>query len=445
MSAEQQSSRFNDLMLRFVLWRQRHIKEKTFVLVLAFIVGICCGFAALLLKTLIHFISHVLTGQMNLIGGNYLYFIYPVIGILIAGWYVRYVVRDNISHGVTRVLHAISSNKSRLKGHNVYSSVVASSITIGFGGSVGAEGPIVFTGAAIGSKLGSLFRMPPRVLMLLVGCGAAAGIAGIFKAPIAGMLFTLEVLMLDLTAVSVMPLLISSISAATVAYIFTGYDVEFFFMQSESFGTARIPFVIMLGLTCGFVSLYFTRTMNMMENMFKRLERPWLKTLTGGAILSVLIFLFPPLYGEGYGAIVDLLGGDPSKIVQNSVFVSESASTLFVCLFIGAIILLKSFATSATNGGGGVGGTFAPSLYVGCMAGFLFAYAMNNALGLDLSIKNFALMGMAAVMAGTIKAPMMAVFIAAEISDSYSFILGFILVSVIAYIITARPFRLIKH
>ena len=332
LSAEQQSSRFNDLMLRFVLWRQRHIKEKTFVLVLAFIVGICCGFAALLLKTLIHFISHVLTGQMNLIGGNYLYFIYPVIGILIAGWYVRYVVRDNISHGVTRVLHAISSNKSRLKGHNVYSSVVASSITIGFGGSVGAEGPIVFTGAAIGSKLGSLFRMPPRVLMLLVGCGAAAGIAGIFKAPIAGMLFTLEVLMLDLTAVSVMPLLISSISAATVAYIFTGYDVEFFFMQSESFGTARIPFVIMLGLTCGFVSLYFTRTMNMMEKLFRRLHTPWKKSAVGGTLLALLVFLFPPLYGEGYGAIVDLLGGDPSKIVQNSVFVSESASTLFVCL-----------------------------------------------------------------------------------------------------------------
>ena len=426
MSAEQQSSRFNDLMLRFVLWRQRHIKEKTFVLVLAFIVGICCGFAALLLKTLIHFISHVLTGQMNLIGGNYLYFIYPVIGILIAGWYVRYVVRDNISHGVTRVLHAISSNKSRLKGHNVYSSVVASSITIGFGGSVGAEGPIVFTGAAIGSKLGSLFRMPPRVLMLLVGCGAAAGIAG--------MLFTLEVLMLDLTAVSVMPLLISSISAATVAYIFTGYDVEFFFMQSESFGTARIPFVIMLGLTCGFVSLYFTRTMNMMENMFKRLERPWLKTLTGGAILSVLIFLFPPLYGEGYGAIVDLLGGDPSKIVQNSVFVSESASTLFVCLFIGAIILLKSFATSATNGGGGVGGTFAPSLYVGCMAGFLFAYAMNNALGLDLSIKNFALMGMAGVMSAVMHAPLMAIFLTAELTGGYNLFLPLLIVSTIAYI-----------
>ena len=434
MSAEQQSSRFNDLMLRFVLWRQRHIKEKTFVLVLAFIVGICCGFAALLLKTLIHFISHVLTGQMNLIGGNYLYFIYPVIGILIAGWYVRYVVRDNISHGVTRVLHAISSNKSRLKGHNVYSSVVASSITIGFGGSVGAEGPIVFTGAAIGSKLGSLFRMPPRVLMLLVGCGAAAGIAGIFKAPIAGMLFTLEVLMLDLTAVSVMPLLISSISAATVAYIFTGYDVEFFFMQSESFGTARIPFVIMLGLTCGFVSLYFTRTMNMMEKLFRRLHTPWKKAAVGGTLLALLVFLFPPLYGEGYGAIVDLLGGDPSKIVQNSVFVSESASTLFVCLFIGAIILLKSFATSATNGGGGVGGTFAPSLYVGCMAGFLFAYAMNNALGLDLSIKNFALMGMAGVMSAVMHAPLMAIFLTAELTGGYNLFLPLLIVSTIAYI-----------
>ncbi|MDE6509917.1 MAG: chloride channel protein, partial [Muribaculaceae bacterium] len=387
-------NRLNAWLLRFVAWRQRNIKERTFVMVLALIVGVLCGVAAMVLKALIHYIATVLTGHMNTIGGNYLFIIYPFIGILIAGWYVRHVVRDNISHGVTRVLYAISQNKSRLKSHNMYTSVIASSITIGFGGSVGAEGPIVCTGAAIGSRLGQLFRMSPRVLMILVGCGAAAGIAGIFKAPIAGMLFTLEVLMLDLTTVSVMPLLIASISAATIAYGYTGYSFEFFFTQSEDFFTGRIPYVILLGIGCGFVSLYFTRTMNMMENTFKRLGKPWQKTLLGGLILSALVFIFPPLYGEGYGAIEDLLGGDPSEIVEQSVFVSESASPLFICLFIGAIILLKSFATSATNGGGGVGGTFAPSLYVGCMAGFLFAFAMNSALGLDLSTKNFAVMGM---------------------------------------------------
>ncbi|MDE7142575.1 MAG: chloride channel protein, partial [Muribaculaceae bacterium] len=245
-----------------LLWRERHIKERTFVIMLSLGVGVFAGFAAMVLKWLIHTIASLLSTNINISEGNYLYIILPVIGILLACWYVRYVVRDNISHGVTRVLYAISQNKSRLKPHNIYTSVVASSITIGFGGSVGAEGPIVYTGAAIGSNIGQAFRLSPRVLMILVGCGAAAGIAGIFKAPIAGMLFTLEVLMLDLTTVTVMPLLISSITAASVAYIFTGYDLEFFFVQSEPFVMGRVPFFIALGIFCGLISLYFTRVMN---------------------------------------------------------------------------------------------------------------------------------------------------------------------------------------
>ena len=219
--------------MKLLVWRERHIKEKTFVIILALAVGILGGIAALVLKWLIHAISGFLTAHMSISQGNYLYLLLPLVGILITSLYVKYVVRDNISHGVTRVLYALSQNKSRLKKHNTYTSVLASSITIGFGGSVGAEGPIVYTGAAIGSNLGRVFRMSPRILMILVGCGAAAGIAGIFKAPIAGMLFTIEVLMIDLTTVSVMPLLIASITAATVAYVFTGYDVEFFFVQSE--------------------------------------------------------------------------------------------------------------------------------------------------------------------------------------------------------------------
>lgn len=225
--------RVHTFWLRLLRWRERHIKEKSFVILLSLVVGVLAGLAAMVLKWMIHLISGTLTADLNVSEGNYLYILYPVIGILLACWYVRYVVRDNISHGVTRVLYSISQNKSRLKPHNMYTSIVASSITIGFGGSVGAEGPIVYTGAAIGSNLGQAFRLSPRVLMILVGCGAAAGIAGIFKAPIAGMLFTLEVLMLDLTTVTVMPLLIASISAASIAYIFTGYEFEFFFVQSE--------------------------------------------------------------------------------------------------------------------------------------------------------------------------------------------------------------------
>ena len=419
--------------MRLVQWRERHIKEKTFVIYLALLVGVVAGFAALVLKWLIHSISGLLTAHLAINSGNYLYLLYPVAGILITSLYVRYMVRDNISHGVTRVLYAISQNKSRLKKHNMYTSVIASAVTIGFGGSVGAEGPIVYTGSAIGSNLGRWFRLSPRILMILVGCGAAAGIAGIFKAPIAGMLFTLEVLMLDLTTVSVMPLLIASITAATMAYVFTGYDVEFFFVQSEPFVTARIPYVILLGVVLGFVSLYFTRSMNMMENFFRRLSRPWQKVIVGGSILALLVFLFPPLYGEGYGSIMGLLSGDTSSIVNNSIFYGDRSNHWWIMGFIAALVLLKSFATSATNGGGGVGGTFAPSLYLGCMAGFLFAYSLNIIFGLDLSTKNFALMGMAGVMSGVMHAPLMGIFLTAELTGGYDLFLPLLIVSTISY------------
>lgn len=424
-----------DLWLRFLLWREKHVKEKSFVIFLAFLTGLFGGVAALFLKFLIHLISSNLTSHIEITGANYMYLIYPFIGIILATAYVRFFVKDNISHGVTRVLYAISQNKSRLKPHNMYSSVIASAMTIGFGGSVGAEGPIVATGASIGSNLGQLFKMSPRILMILVGCGAAAGIAGIFKAPIAGVLFTIEVLMLDLTTVSVMPLLISSVTAATLAYIFTGYDLEFFFVQSEKFVMQRIPFVILLGVLCGLVSLYFTRVMNMMENFFKKkLTSQWKRGLIGGIILAGLIFLFPPLYGEGYSSINGLLGGEPSSIVDSSIFYSDAGNNWFILFFVGCIVLFKAFATSATNGGGGVGGTFAPSLYVGCMTGFFFAFLLNNFVpGLDLSIKNFALIGMAGVMSGVMHAPLMAIFLTAEMTGGYDLFLPLLIVSAISY------------
>jgi len=433
LSTARISRSIHDAFIKVILWRERHIKEKTFVVILALVVGVLGGFAALLLKSLIHWISEFLTSNVNITEGNYMYAIYPAVGVFITLLFVRYVVRDNISHGVTRVLYAISQNKSRLKRHNIYSSLCASSITIGFGGSVGAEGPIVFTGSAIGSALGRMFRMSPRVLMIMVGCGAAAGIAGIFKAPIAGLLFTLEVLMIDLTTVSVMPLLISSIAGATVAYATTGYNAEFFFMQSETFVTARIPFAIILGVFCGIVSLYFTRIMNMMENIFRRISSPWKRYLTGASILSLLIFLFPPLYGEGYDTIVSLLSGHTSAILEGSIFYSGRFSVISIIIFIAAVIVLKAFATSATNGAGGVGGTFAPSLFVGCLTGFLFAYAINHVFGLDLSIKNFALMGMAGVMAGVMHAPLMGMFLTAELTGGYQLFLPLLIVSALSY------------
>ena len=419
-------------------WRETHIKEKTFVVILALVVGAVSGLAAVLLKFLIGFIAGILTKHVHISEGNYEYLVFPVVGILLAGLYVRYVIKDDIYHGVTRVLYAIAQRKSRLKPHNMYASLVSSSVTIGFGGSVGAEGPIVFTGAAIGSNLGQFFRLTPQTLMLLVGCGAAAGIAGIFKAPIAGVLFTIEVLLIDLNSRSVVPLIISSVTGATVAYAFTGYNVEFFFSQSEPFFTSRIPFVILLGLFCGFVSLYFNKTIEKMETMFARITNHWVRFAIGAVILSLLIFLFPALYGEGYGAINNLLNGDVKPLFDNSIFYNHHNSVWWAVALVGCLCFTKVFATSATNGGGGVGGTFAPSLYVGCMAGFFFAFLLNS-LGvidpsLPLSHKNFALLGMAGVMAGVMHAPLMAIFLTAEMTGGYDLFLPLLIDSVVAYL-----------
>ena len=434
MAYKETHNRFTDAWMKFVLWRERHIDEGRFIYLLALIVGVLCGLAAQILKRLIHWISGMLNANISDTSANFTYLIYPVVGILIVTLFVKYIVKDNISHGVTRVLYAISQRKSRLKKKNCYASLIASSVTIGFGGSVGAEGPIVFTGAAIGSNIGQAFRLSPKILMILVGCGAAAGIAGIFRAPIAGMLFTLEVLMIDFTGATVMPLLIASITGATVAYIFEGYDNEFFFSQNEPYMTRKIPYTILLGIACGFLSLYFTRMMFFMEGLFRKIRHSWLKIITGGVILAGLIFLFPPLYGEGYGAINQMLDGNVSSIVDGSLFFVDRDNVWFIALYIALIVLTKVFATSATNGAGGVGGTFAPSLFVGAMAGFLFAYVLNNLdIGVDISNKNFALMGMAGVMSGVMHAPLMAIFLTAEMTGGYELFLPLLIVSTLSY------------
>ena len=420
--------------MKFVIWREHHIKERTFVILLSLVIGILCGFAAQLLKFLIHLISRLLTSHFSETEANYLYLLYPVLGILITVLFVKYVIKSNISHGVTKVLYAISRRKSRLKKKNMYASLIASSITIGFGGSVGAEGPIVYTGAAIGSNVGQAFRLGPKVLMILVGCGAAAGIAGIFRAPIAGMLFTLEELMIDLTGMTVMPLLVSSIAGATVAYVFEGYNAEFFFSQSEAFMTSRIPYTIILGVVCGMMSFYFTKVMFMMESMFSRIKSQWVRIVVGGSLIACLVFLFPPLYGEGYGAINFLLTGEQGKVVDGTFFYFDRDNVWFLALFIGAIALMKALATSATNGAGGVGGTFAPSLFVGALTGFLFAFILNNIdPSLNLSQKNFTLMGMAGVMSGVMHAPLMAIFLTAEMTGGYDLFLPLLIVSTLAY------------
>ena len=428
---------------RFVAWREKHLTEQQFVIALAFLTGLLGAAAALILKYLIHLFQHLLTNSF-IDGANYLYLLWPVIGILIAGCYVRYILRDDIGHGVTKILYAISQRKSIIKLHNTYSSVLASSITIGFGGSVGAEAPIVLTGSAIGSNLGRTFRMDQHTLMILLGCGATAGIAGIFKAPIAGLLFTVEVLMLDLTASSIMPLLISAVTAASVAYAVDGSRALFYFTETMDFTVERIPYVVLLGVFCGFASLYFTRCTFWAEDQFKKIASPWTKWVVGGLFLSCAIFLLPPLYGEGYEAIQHIYNGTYHEIAANSIFynmisigedgIMHGNSFLIFCLFIILIMASKAFATAATNGGGGCGGTFAPSLFLGNFAGLFFAYVLNH-LGYFtfLPEMNFAVMGMAAVMSGVMHAPLMGVFLSAELTGRFDLFLPLLIASAISY------------
>ena len=428
------------LFQRLLAWRGQNIKDKHFVLILSFVVGILTALAASLLKFLIEYIKHFLTENFDSTGVNWLYLVYPVIGILLTGLFIRNVVRDDISHGVTKILYAISRRQSRIKRHNTWSSLFASAITIGFGGSVGAEAPIVLTGSAIGSNLGSAFKMEHRTLMLLVGCGAAGAVAGIFKAPIAGLVFTLEVLMIDLTMGSLLPLLVSSVTAATVAYILHGTEAMFEFHMDEPFLMERIPAVLLLGILCGLVSLYFTRTMNRIEGVFRRYSNPYIKLLIGGAMLSILIFLFPSLYGEGYDVIHMLLNGtsavDWDKVMDNSIFYGYGNLLL---VYLSLVILFKVFATSATNGGGGCGGTFAPSLFLGCITGFVFAhfcngYALAPVISDGLPEKNFALLGMAGLMSGVMHAPLTGIFLIAELTGGYDLFLPLMMVSVSAYL-----------
>lgn len=418
---------------KLINWRNQYVSDKQFTLILAFFIGLFASVAAFVLHWIIREIQLLLTAGFNITSANWLYLVFPVIGIFLTSVFVRRVVRDDISHGITRILYAISSKQSRLKKHNCWSSVIASAITIGFGGSVGAEAPIVLTGSAIGSTLGQIFHVDNKRLMLLVGCGAAGAIAGIFKAPIAGLVFTLEVLMVDLTMASLLPILTASVTATCFTYLFVGTDSLFSFHLDDVWKVERVPACILLGLFCGLVSWYFIRMMTACENVFARMkDRPYAKLLLGGLMLSSLIFFFPSLYGEGYSALNILLNGkteaDWNMILNNSMFYGHGDMLIF---YIALVLLTKVFATSATNGGGGCGGTFAPSLFIGGFAGFLFSRLWNmNQIGVYIPEKNFALLGMGGVMAGVMHAPLTGIFLIAEITGGYQLLIPLIIVAV---------------
>ena len=426
--------RLNKGFSRLMLWRMRHVPPRQFMIFLSFVIGVLSGLAAVILKDTIYLTEHLLTHGLHLERSNYIYFLYPGIGIFLTWLFVRYVVKDNISHGVARILYAISKKGSILKTHNTWSSMVASALTIGFGGSVGSEAPIVLTGASLGSVTGKWLHLNYRQRTLLLGCGAAGAIAGIFKAPMTGVIFTLEILMLDLTLSSIVPLLISSVTAAVVAYLLMGQGVIFQFQISDPFLVRDLPFFILLGIFTGLVSLYFTRVSMLVEERLEAVKKVGIRLLTGGMVLGLLIFLFPTLYGEGYTTIRSLLHGDVSTLVANSPFYGIRDHTFFFLLYVLMIFLMKVVAMAVTNGAGGVGGVFAPSLFTGGVSGFFLARFVNLIPGVHVSEVNFSLVGMAGLMAGVMHAPLTGIFLIAEITGGYALLIPLIVTATVSYL-----------
>ncbi|MBR4688065.1 MAG: chloride channel protein, partial [Bacteroidales bacterium] len=392
--------------------------ERTRIPFLSVLTGILCGLAAVLLKVTIHAIHH---GLDSLVGeSTWLFLLLPGVGMLLSLLIVRYIVRDNIGHGVTKVLQAVSKNESKIKRHNLFSSMVTSALTIGFGGSVGAEAPIVYTGAAIGSNLGRYMGLSYRGMTLLLGCGAAGAVAGIFNAPLAGVLFTLEILLFNLSMSSLLPLLLSSVSATMVSYLILGRETQFACTLVD-FSMRNIPFYLLLGAFCGFCSLYFIKMTLFLEDWFaKKMKSPYLRWAVCAAGLGLLIFLFPPLYGEGYEDVGTLLNGRAEGAVW----------------FFALVLLLKVFAMTFTNAGGGVGGTFGPTLFVGAIAGYVLSSVLNLVHPGLVPVPNFVLVGMAGLMAGVMQAPMTAIFLIAEISGGYDLLLPLILTAAFSYATT---------
>ncbi len=420
---------------RFHIWRSKHIADKHFILFLCVIIGILAAVAAVVLKTAVHYFEGWVRGISGAYNENWLFLIFPLAGILITVIYVGRFVREDISHGVSRILYAISCNKGVMKLHNTYSSVVSCAFTSGFGGSVGMEAPIVSTGAAIGSNIAQTARFGFKRTVMLVGCGAAAAIAAIFKAPIAGLIFALEVLRLDLTLSSIIPLLIATVTGTIFSAIFLGEQIEFYFTLSDPFNYGNIPFYVLLGIVTGLVSLYFSWVNEKIEALAKRIKSIYKRVLIGGLLVGLLVFLFPPLFGEGYTAMRSLLSGNPHQLLEESIFSRFLDHTgLFFLGFLAFVLLFKALATSLTLSSGGVGGVFAPSLFMGSITGFIFARTLNYWNWITISERNFALVGMAGLIAGMIHAPLTAIFLIAEITGGYELFIALIITASISYL-----------
>ena len=403
--------------------------------ILGIVVGLCAGVGAFIFNTLLHAITQLLTSWTPADEAQWLYLVYPGVGIILATLFVKYVVKDGISEGVTRVLYAMSRTDSRIKGHNCWTSVVGGATTIGFGGSVGPEAPIVLTGAAIGSNIGKLARLNYKNITLLLCCGAGAAVAAIFKAPITGVVFVLEILMLDITSKSIIPLLMASMTATITSLVLHGFSpiIAVSLSADDMFKVAQVPLFVLLGCFCGVMAYYFTSVNTRVGGFYKSINEQWRKWLYAGLTLGILIFLFPPLYGEGHGSFGSLMTGHTAELFDNSLFYSFSDADWFLLIYLIAIMLFKVVAMATTNAAGGVGGTFAPSLFVGAFAGATLAVMCRVIFDWDVSITSFTLAGMAGVMSGVMKAPLTAIFLIAELSNGYGLFIPLMIVSCISF------------
>ncbi len=430
-----------ELFKRFLIWRMRHISRRPFMLMMSVLVGIASGFGAVIIKNSVYAIEEMLKHGVSHEYSNYLYFIYPVIGISIAVLFIKYILKQPVHHGIPTVLHSIAKQNGKIKPHNMYSSIITSALTVGFGGSIGLEGPTVATGAAIGANIGRLFHLNYKQITLLLGCASTGAMAAIFKAPIAGVVFTLEVIMIDLTTYSLVPLLLASISGTVVSYLFLGQTTILSpYVINKTFDMANIPYYIALGVIAGLVSVYFTRMFMFIEKFFKNIQSLYKKLLIGALSLGTLIFFFPALYGEGYKAVNSCLVGDYSFLYDNSVFAEFSDNFVVLMLILLSIILLKVVASSVTFGSGGVGGIFAPTLFIGSNVGLFFSLIINRLGIAHLSRTNFALIGMAGLIAGVLQAPLTGIFLIADITGGYQLFVPLMITAAFSYI-TVRLFE----
>lgn len=396
-------------------------------------IGIFTGLATFIMKEAIKWIGRLLSINMHSDGANYTFLVYPLVGIVLAMIFQRYILKEDLSHGTAMIKRDLQNGEYKLSSNLLYTNIIGCSITIGFGGSAGAEGPSAYTGAAIASNFARWLHIDDRWLRMLVGIGAGAGIAGIFKSPVGGAFFTLEVLGLELTTVPVIALVASCLISSCTALALGGFAFDLKFVDYISFNPANFLWMTLLGLFCGVYSVYYNSSRQMAGTILNNIANPWLRALSGGLVLSVSIFFFPSLFGEGYTIVDKIINCRPSQLLEYSPFFNDLSPVYLLMLVTAGVLLLKGIMVSATINGGGVAGDFAPTLFAGCLAGYMFGMLMNTFFGLTLPVENFALLGMAGVMTGTIKAPLMAIFITAEMSNSYQFMFGYLIVAAVSY------------